>query len=182
MQSVIITRSTLALSNRPIGSRVSVRASEGENGVEHCRGNAAGERVLLTWVVTADEQHFAPPVRSGPRFSSRTSAPWPNAGRGRGRANPHWPSTGHIACQANPPRQTITRSSAATRRSSATSHGAHVSRSAGSGLLSGGAHRTAATIRASTRRWPSPGATLVGFSASRTGTATRKGNLRCGHR
>src|SRR5271166_129989 len=58
MQSVIITRSTLALSNRAIGFRIGVAAGEGENGIQHCRGDAAGERVLLTWMVTADEHHF----------------------------------------------------------------------------------------------------------------------------
>ena len=65
----------------------------------------------------------------------------------------------------------MARRSAATRRSSATSHGAHVSRSAGSGLLSGGAQRTAAAIRASSSRWPSPAATLVGLAGSVTTVA-----------
>jgi hypothetical protein len=54
----------------------------------------------------------------------------------------------------------MTRGSAVTRRSSAASRGAHAFRSAGSGLLAGGAHRTAATIRASSERWPSPRARL----------------------
>ena len=31
----------------------------GENGVQHGRGHPSGECVLLTWVITADEQHFA---------------------------------------------------------------------------------------------------------------------------
>src|SRR5690349_4727482 len=30
----------------------------GENGIQHGRGHASGECVLLTWVITADEQHF----------------------------------------------------------------------------------------------------------------------------
>src|SRR5271165_1635956 len=63
MQSVVITRSTLALSNRLVGFRVGAGMSEGENGVKHGRSDAAGERVLLTWVVTADERHFAPYLR-----------------------------------------------------------------------------------------------------------------------
>ena len=33
-------------------------AGAGENGVQHGRGNPSGEGVLLTWVITADEQHF----------------------------------------------------------------------------------------------------------------------------
>src|SRR6266566_7353072 len=34
-------------------------AGAGENGVQHVRGHPSGECVLLTWVITADEHHFA---------------------------------------------------------------------------------------------------------------------------
>jgi len=80
----------------------------------------------------------------GSGHGSDTSAPWPNAGRGRGTEKPAAVSCDHSACQANPPRQTTTRRSGALSASSAASHGAQASRSDGSGLFAGGAQRTAA--------------------------------------
>jgi hypothetical protein len=74
----------------------------------------------------------------------------------------------------------MTRRPGAISRSSASSQGAHVSRSAGSGLLAGGAHRTAAAIQVPSSRWPSSAATLAGWTASphRYSDANRKSPLR----
>ena len=109
-----------------------------------------------------------------------TSLPWPNLGRGLGTAKPADRSIGHAACQANPPRQTITRTEWATSANSAASHGAQVSLSVTEGLFTGGAHRTAATILAPIRRWPSPAAVEVGNAASpqRYSEANRTSPLR----
>ena len=111
---------------------------------------------------------------------SSTSAPCPNAGRRRGSVKLAPASTGHSACQAKPPSTTIDRKLPATIRSSASSHGAQVSRSPGVGLFSGGAHLTAATIRAPISRCPSPARTLAGCAASphRYSDANRKSPLR----
>ena len=42
-----------------VSTGIDVGAGADENGVEHRRSHPAGECVLLTWVITADEQHFA---------------------------------------------------------------------------------------------------------------------------
>ena len=42
-----------------VGRGIHAGAGAGENGVQHVRGHPSGECVLLTWVITADEQHFA---------------------------------------------------------------------------------------------------------------------------
>ncbi len=73
---------------------------------------------------------------------------------------------GHQAAQANAPSATTTRSVGRISSTSRCSHGAQVSRSTGVGLLSGGAHRTAAKIRVSRSASPSSAATLVGWLAS----------------
>src|SRR6266516_2382758 len=121
-----------------------------------------------------------PPPGPPPAAASRACTPWPKAGRGRGSAKPAERSTGHIACQANAPRQTTTRTDPATSAYSATSQGAQVSRSSTVGLFAGGAHRTAATILARISRWPSPAATDVGCAASphRYSDANRTSPLR----
>src|SRR5262249_56728164 len=97
---------------------------------------------------------------------SVTGVPWPNLGGGRGSVKPAERSIGHAARQAKPPRQTMTVTVAASSPNSAASQGAQVSRSVTEGLLRGGAHRTAAAIRAPTRRWPSPAAVDAGCAAS----------------
>ena len=56
-------------------------------------------------------------------------------------------STGSNACQPNAPSTTIARSVGRNSASSSASHGRQVSRSAGVGLFSGGAHRTGETSR-----------------------------------
>ncbi len=58
------------------------------------------------------------------------------------------------------------RTSAATRRHSASSHGEQAARSAGAGALSGGAQRTAASTRVALSVSPSAASTLTGESAS----------------
>ena len=42
-----------------VGRGIDAGAGAGENGVQHVRGYPSGECVLLTRVITADEQHFA---------------------------------------------------------------------------------------------------------------------------
>ena len=42
-----------------VGTGIDVGVGAGKNGVEHRRSHPAGECVLLAWVITADEQHFA---------------------------------------------------------------------------------------------------------------------------
>src|ERR1700735_1836006 len=64
--------------------------------------------------------------------------------------------------QPNAPTAPITRTSPPTSRHSAVSHGAQVDRSAGVGAFAGGAHRTAATTRASSSVRPSAASTLIG--------------------
>ena len=61
----------------------------------------------------------------------------------------------------------------AAARSSASSHGAQVSRSSGVGLLPGGAHRTAAVIRTPVSRSPSSHDDDVGWLASPTRYSAR---------
>jgi hypothetical protein len=63
------------------------------------------------------------------------------------------------APQANPPSTTTTRADCSINRHSAASHGAHAARSAGVGLLSGGAHRTAAATRVWVKTSPSAAST-----------------------
>ena len=76
----------------------------------------------------------------------------------------------------------MTRSVASVRRNSAASQGEQASRSSGVGLFSGGAQRTAATMRAPISRWPSPAVTLVGWLASPDRCSERKGSHRSGRR
>ena len=80
------------------------------------------------------------------------------------------------ARHANPPSAMTTRTSAPTSRHSASSHGAHVARSAGVGAFAGGAHRTAATIRVSLSANPSAASTHSDWLASpaRCSAANRK--------
>ena len=54
---------------------------------------------------------------------------------------------------------------AAVSARSRSSQDEHVARSVGVGLLAGGAHRTAATMRMPVRDCPSPAATEVGWAA-----------------
>ena len=42
-----------------VGTGIDVGLGTGKNGVEHRRSHPAGECVLLAWVITTDEQHFA---------------------------------------------------------------------------------------------------------------------------
>src|SRR6185436_6239258 len=100
---------------------------------------------------------------------TRTSAPWPNLGRGRGtESSPATAATArNAASQPYAPSATATR----TRESSASSrarNGAQLSRSDGSGLFAGGAHRTAAATYASTSANPSSIHRDVGWLASPT--------------
>ena len=95
---------------------------------------------------------------------SATSAPWPNFGRVDGAGAPAATSERTAPSQPNEPSATTTRT-VGSRASSAAIHGAQVSRSTAVGLFSGGAQRTVATIRASTRRWPSPACWLVACAA-----------------
>src|SRR5918998_3878073 len=70
-------------------------------------------------------------------------APWPKGGRGRGGLSAYTlEKTGNHEAQAKAPRATTTRSVGFISVTSRTSQGAQVSRSAGVGLLSGGAQRT----------------------------------------
>ena len=75
---------------------------------------------------------------------------------------PSRPSARSSASQANEPRQTTARTVGSTSASSASSQALQVSRSSMVGLLSGGAQRTAATIRVLISRCPSPACVLVG--------------------
>ena len=70
----------------------------------------------------------------------------------------------------------ITRTSEPTSRHSASSHGAHVARSAGVGALPGGAHRTAAATRVSLSANPSAASTHTDWLArpARCSAANRK--------
>ena len=144
--------------------------------VEHRLGEPAGERVLLAGVVAAD--HAAARPARHRRRRGRTSA----AGAARRRPGPA------AARPAALPRRTrrgrrSPAASASSRPSSRSSHGAQVSRSAGVGLLSGGAQRTAAEHpgadqRAARRR-------RAGWSAgwrARPGAARRRASRRCGRR
>ena len=79
------------------------------------------------------------------------------AERGRGTTYPTARRAPSAASQPKPPRQSTTRASGASRLSSRCSHGAQVSRSRVVGLLSGGAHRTAAT----TSTTPISGAAMI---------------------
>ena len=63
------------------------------------------------------------------------------------------------------PSASIERRVGAASARSRSSQEPHVSRSSGVGLLAGGAHRTAATIRTPVRARPSPLDTLVGWLA-----------------
>jgi hypothetical protein len=60
----------------------------------------------------------------------------------------------------------MARSGGADSERSRSSHAEQVARSAGVGLLAGGAQRTAATIRMPVSDWPSPAATDVGSAAN----------------
>jgi hypothetical protein len=95
---------------------------------------------------------------------SRSSAPWANFGFLPGAGAPAATSERTAPSQPKEPSATSART-LGSRASSAAIHGAQVSRSAGVGLLSGGAQRTVATIRASSSRWPSPAWWLVGCAA-----------------
>jgi hypothetical protein len=103
---------------------------------------------------------------SGP--ASETDAPWPNFGRGLGTTYPAAASASRAPVQPKPPRATTTRKESATSAISWRIQGWQVSRSSVVGLLSGGAHRTVATIRAPSSRWPSPECSEVGCAASPT--------------
>ena len=80
---------------------------------------------------------------------TRASAPWPNLGRGRGTAlSPATSTTARSAAsQPYAPSATSTRTSESSASSRAR-NGAQLSRSDGSGLFAGGAHRTAAATYA----------------------------------
>ncbi len=135
-------------------------------------GQPAGERVLLARVEAAEQ-------RASPAASS---APWPNAGRGRG-AGP--PSSAGVA--ARPPRRSAPRQTHHARRARAAPARAPASaRSArarsGSGLLAGGAQRTAAVMKQSRSSRPSSSATDSAGWRSRRGAARRTGSRRSGRR
>jgi hypothetical protein len=48
-----------------VGTGIHVGTGADENGVQHSRSHPAGECVLLAWVITADEEHFARRLRIG---------------------------------------------------------------------------------------------------------------------
>ena len=102
--------------------------------LDHRRGQLAGERVLLARVEAAEH---GVPARRGPRRRARTSAA----------------AAAPTMSHANWPRQTITRASGSSA-SSRSSHSAQLSRSDGSGLLAGGAQRTAAVMKQSVSAQP----------------------------
>jgi hypothetical protein len=62
-----------------VGTGIDVGVGAGENRVEHRRSHPAGECVLLAWVITADEQHFARCLLIGqPDFGTVTEPrAWP---------------------------------------------------------------------------------------------------------
>ena len=66
--------------------------------------------VFADWVITTHEQQT---VRCLRILQADLDAVTEHRARPR-TFEPHWPRTGHIACQANPPRQTMIRRSAAT--------------------------------------------------------------------
>ena len=122
----------------------------------HLPGQPAGEGVLLAGVVAARRSvHVAaaPPPRRGRTSASAAARRAPAA---TSDAQGAVPAEG---ARARPRRARV----GSTSRSSRRSQGAQVSRSAAVGLLSGGAQRTAATIRASDQ--PLPVAGVDGWSA-----------------
>ena len=114
-------------------SRERLRAQE--DGVEHRLGQPAGEGVLLADVVAAEHA-------SRPLGSCHLGAVRRTPAAARGTACPAPRRAGHSAVQPKPPSTTTARAVGSRKRSSAASHGAQASRSAGVGLLAGGAQRT----------------------------------------
>ena len=96
-------------------------------------------------------------------------------GRGRGGGCSHSAGVRSAASHANAPRQTTTRGGP-TSSSSRSSHAEQRSRSSGSGLLAGGAQRTAAVIQQSRSARPSSRCSEVGWLAKpvRCSAANRK--------
>ena len=121
-----------------------------EDGVEHGRGEGAGEGVLLAHVVRAEER--AP---AGERHLDAVA----ERGAGAARRAARRPPGRRTTRAPGPPGP---RSSSASSRSR---NGRHVSRSAIVGLLAGGAQRTGAVIQAPVSRRPSSRCSLVGWLA-----------------
>ena len=135
-----------------------------QHGVEHRLGEPAGEGVLLRGVVAAEHGELASGAPQHDLGAVAEARAWA-AGRRHRAAR----AARSAASQPKEPRQTTARSRRQHQRDLARrSQGAQVSRSSGVGWLSGGAQRTAATIRVPTSRWPSPACIEVGWSASPT--------------
>jgi hypothetical protein len=102
-------------------------------------------------------------------------APWVKRGRGLGMGSPDSARNRSAASHAKAPRQTITRA-CSSNASSRTANGRQRSRSAGVGLLAGGAQRTAAVTQQSSSASPSSAAVELGWLANpvRCSAANRK--------
>ena len=140
------------------------RRGPAEDVVEHGGGEAAGEGVLLAGVVAAEQQHGAVAAgrRGRPTRRGRTSGA-AAVRRTRRRPGRRGPRPSRTRPARRPP--------AATARPAGSPGGSRAGRCLARpvvGLLSGGAHRTVATIRAPTSRWPSPACSLVAWTASPT--------------
>ena len=138
-----LLRTRCATSSRERGGRREFDGA-GEDRVEHRLGQASGERVLLARVErTQQRDRTEMSAGSVPATCSRTSTPWPNFGRGR------TPKCRARRLVAERPEAHDRPGRSAAPRTHAPGTARTVSRSDGSGLLSGGAHFTAAVTHAS---------------------------------
>ena len=119
------------------------QASPLEDRIQHARGDPASERVLLTRVITADQNQVAAGPGAGQRDLGAVPEGRPGPGRRVTGIAQHRPQRlPGVPAQADDDAK-----DPAQEPISAASQGAQVSRSVTVGLLAGGAHRTAAPSR-----------------------------------